>query len=67
MGREEEGRAVDFGEGARGVDDGVAELLQDGAVERGEDWVLEDDGGGLDGLGVLVCFFFIGKKGGFKR
>ena len=42
VGREEERRAVDEGKGVRGVEDGVAECLQDAAVERGEDWILED-------------------------
>ena len=41
MGCEEEGCVVEFGKGAWGVDDGVAEGFEDVLVERGEDGVLE--------------------------
>ena len=43
MGREEERRATELGEGGGGFDDAVAEGLQDAPVQRGEDRVLEDD------------------------
>ena len=43
VGREEECCAVEFGKGVRGFDDGVAEAVQNGAVERVEDRVLEDN------------------------
>ena len=54
VGREEQGRRVDEGKRAGGVEDGVAECLQDGAVEGGEDGILEDYARG-DGVG-FACF-----------
>lgn len=52
MGCEEESCAAEFGKGVGGFDDGVAEALKDGDVERVEDGVLEDDV--LDVV-VLAC------------
>lgn len=52
VGCEEEGRAVEFGKGVGGFDDGVAEAFQDGVVERVEDGVLED---GVSDLVLLAC------------
>lgn len=40
---EEKGRAVEFGKGVGGFDDGVAEAFQNALVERVEDGVLEND------------------------
>lgn len=60
VGCEEERRAVDFGKGVRCVDDGVAEAVQDGAVERGEDRVLEYDV--LDPV-FLACGVGISRRG----
>lgn len=52
MGREEERGAVEFGKGVGGLDDGVAQALKDGDVDRVEDGVLED--GFLDAV-LLAC------------
>ena len=46
---EKEGRVRDQRKGVWGFQDGVAELTQDSAVERGENRVLEDCG--ADGVG----------------
>ena len=43
MGSEEKSGAVEFGKGVGGFDDAVAKACQDGAVERIEDGILEDD------------------------
>lgn len=60
VGREEERRAVELGEGVGGFDDGVAEARQDAVVERVEDGVLEDDV--LDPV-FLACELWISWRG----
>ena len=66
VGREEERCGVEFGEGGWGFDDGVAEAFENGAVERVEDGVLEDDvlHGVFSGYGSgLASDFVLGEQG----
>lgn len=58
---EEECCAVEFGKGVRSFDDGVAQALKNGDVDRVEDGVLEDD---FSDVVLLVCGIWFSRGAG---